>query len=95
MTFETVDKAVIQNYTNLISHRFGFVLTDRNNFNNLVINTSLPYKNNTVKTNNTENKFHNPKTYPTRMLKFIITAEYVLLYIGRYKTLHVSCQYKP
>ena len=25
----------------------------------------------------------------------MITAEYMFLYIGRYKTLHISCQYKP
>ena len=25
----------------------------------------------------------------------MISAEYMFLYIGRYKTLHISCQYKP
>ena len=27
--------------------------------------------------------------------KFSISAEYMFLYIGRYKTLHISRQYKP
>ena len=70
MTFETVDKAVIQNYTNLISHRFGFVLTDRNNFNNLVINTSLPYKNKTIMSNNNQNKSMIPNKNAIRRLKY-------------------------
>ena len=27
--------------------------------------------------------------------RYRISAEYIFLYIGRYKTLQISCQYKP
>ena len=36
-------------------------------------------------------------TNPLRLEKtnFLISAEYMFLYIGRYKPLHILCQYKP
>ena len=70
MSFQTVDKIVIEYYTYLISQRLGFVLTERNKFNNLEIKTTLPYKNNTIQPNNNQNKFNNQKAHPTTMLKY-------------------------
>ena len=68
-SFKTVDKAVLQYYTYLILQCFGFVLIDRNNFNNFPINTILLYKNNIIQTINNHNKSNNPNNNPTRMLK--------------------------
>ena len=70
MSFQTVDEIVIEYYTYLISQRFGFVLTERNKFNNLEIKTTLPYKNNTIQPNNNQNKSNNQKAHPTTMLKY-------------------------
>ena len=70
MSFQTVDNAVIYFLTHLISHNFGFVLTDRNIFNNLVINTSLPYKNKTIMSNNNQNKSMIPNKNAIRRLKY-------------------------
>ena len=58
-----------KNLTNLITQSFVFVLTERNNSNNLEIKTILLYKINTIQSNNNQNKSNNPKTNPTTMLK--------------------------
>ena len=71
MSFQTVDRIVIQYYTYLISQIFGFVLAERNKLNNLEIKTSLPYKNNTIQTNNNQNKSNNPKADLTTKLKIL------------------------
>ena len=73
MSFQTVDKTVIQYFTYLISQRLGFVLTDRNNFNNLEIKTSLPYTNDTIQSKNNQNKSNNPKKNPITMLKILLS----------------------
>ena len=71
MSFQTNDNAVIYYFTNLISHNFGFVLTDRNIFNNLVINTILPYKNKTIMSNNNQNKSMIPNANSIIRLKIL------------------------
>ena len=71
MSFQTVDNAVIYFLTNLISHNFGFVLTDRNIFNNLVINTILLYKNKTIMTENDQTKSLVPNANSIRRLKIL------------------------
>ena len=71
MSFQTVDNAVIYFLTHLISHNFGFVLTDRNIFNNLVINTILLYKNKTIMTENDQTKSLVPNANSIRRLKIL------------------------
>ena len=71
MSFETADKALIQYYmfTYLISQRFAFVWTDRNTFNNFVINANFIYKYNKMKTNKNHIISMKPNNNPIRRLE--------------------------